>query len=153
MTDPDGEGEPQVLPPHALHLDPGVIDDFDRGGGVVTVPYVGRWNSELATFTTGVTRFTQGTALPMHFHNVEESVLILSGLAAAHIGDVHIELEPGEATWVPAGVPHRFLNRGTEEMSIYWIYGGRYVTRTIVATGQTFEHLSPQDRGGTRSSV
>ena len=54
----------------------------------------------------------------------------------------------GEATWVPAGVPHRFLNRGDSLMRIYWVYGGRDVTRTITATGETFEHLSESDRGG-----
>jgi len=53
-----------------------------------------------------------------------------------------------EATWVPAGVPHRFLNRGDEPMRIYWVYGGRDVTRTITATGETFVHLSEHDKGG-----
>jgi HTH-type transcriptional repressor of puuD len=27
------------------------------------------------------------------------------------------------------------------------VYGGREVTRTICATGETFEHLSERDRG------
>jgi LDH2 family malate/lactate/ureidoglycolate dehydrogenase len=35
---------------------------------------------------------------------------------------------------------------------ILWVYGGREVTRTIVATGETFEHLSEADRGATRGS-
>ena len=29
-------------------------------------------------------------------------------------------------------------------MRIYWVYGGRDVTRTIIATGETFEHPLPQ---------
>jgi HTH-type transcriptional regulator, repressor for puuD len=33
-------------------------------------------------------------------------------------------------------------------MSIYWVYGCRDVTRTIIATGETFEHLSESDGGG-----
>lgn len=33
-------------------------------------------------------------------------------------------------------------------MRIYWVYGGRDVTRTITATGEPFEHLSTKDRGG-----
>jgi hypothetical protein len=37
-------------------------------------------------------------------------------------------------------------------MRIYWVYGGRYVTRTICATGKTVEHLSDEDRGATSSS-
>jgi hypothetical protein len=53
---------------------------------------------------------------------------------------------------VPAGIPHRFLNRGDGPMRIYWVYGGRDVTRTITATGETFEHLSESDRGGLAAS-
>jgi HTH-type transcriptional repressor of puuD len=53
---------------------------------------------------------------------------------------------------VPAGVPHCFRNRGEGTMTIYWVYGGRDVTRTITATGETFEHLSESDRGAVPSA-
>ena len=116
--------------------------------GVATIPYIGKWNCATNLVTTGQTRFQVGTGLPLHSHNVEETVLILAGLATAQIGDDHVDLVPGQATWIPAGVPHRFFNRGDSVMSIYWVYGGRDVTRTITETGETFEHLSPNDRGG-----
>jgi HTH-type transcriptional regulator, repressor for puuD len=112
----------------------------------VTLPYVGSWNAEGNRVTTGITVFEPGTAIPLHTHNVEESVLVLEGEAAAVVGEDSFELEAGDATWVPAGVPHRFANRGRGRLRIYWVYGGREVTRTIVATGETFEHLSEADR-------
>jgi HTH-type transcriptional repressor of puuD len=127
------------------------IEPFDRGAGVVTLPYVGKWNTEENLVTTGITVFEPGTAIPLHTHNVEESVLILEGEATAAVGGDTFDLEAGDATWVPAGVPHRFANRGRGRMRIYWVYGGRQVTRTLVATGQTVEHLSEADRGATRS--
>ena len=139
---------PQPLPPSMI-LRPGQIEAFDRGGGAVTLPFVGRWNCETNTVTTGMTRFAVGSGIPLHTHNVEESVLVVSGEATAVIGDEAFDLVAGEATWVPAGVPHRFGNRGEREMTIYWVYGGRDVTRTIVATGETVEHLSDRDRGTT----
>ncbi|WP_260609095.1 hypothetical protein [Streptomyces sp. WAC 01325] len=37
----------------ALLIHPDEVARFDRGGGVATVPYVGRWNSDRATVTTG----------------------------------------------------------------------------------------------------
>ena len=132
----------------SLLIRPGEIEPFDRGNGVVTLPYVGRWNSEINRITTGQTVFAPGTGLPVHSHNVEESVLILEGDAIAEIDGAQFDLVAGDATWVPAGVPHRFLNRGTAPMRIYWVYGGRDVTRTMTATGETFEHLSENDRGG-----
>ncbi|MEU8750414.1 cupin domain-containing protein [Streptomyces chartreusis] len=132
----------------ALLIHPDEVARFDRGGGVATIPYVGKWNSDRATVTTGQTVFQTGTGLPLHSHNVEESVLILQGEATAEIAGEFFDLEAGQATWVPAGVPHRFFNRGEGVMRIYWVYGGRDVTRTITATGETFEHLSTHDRGG-----
>jgi 3-isopropylmalate dehydrogenase len=133
--------------PAPLVLRQAEIEPFDRGTGVRTLPYVGKWNAEGNKVTTGVTEFPVGAGIPLHTHNVEESVLILEGQATAVIGEDSFDLEPGDATWAPAGVPHRFANRGQGPMRIYWVYGGREVTRTICATGETFEHLSEQDRG------
>jgi 3-isopropylmalate dehydrogenase len=130
-----------------LVLRPAEIESFDRGTSVRTLPYVGKWNAEQNMITTGVTEFPPGGGIPLHTHNVEESVLILEGQATAIIGEDSFDLEPGDATWAPAGVPHRFANRGEGPMRIYWVYGGREVTRTICATGETFEHLSERDRG------
>jgi 3-isopropylmalate dehydrogenase len=130
-----------------LVLRPAEIEPFDRGTGVRTLPYVGKWNADQNKVTTGVTEFPVGAGIPLHTHNVEESVLILEGQATAVIGTDSFDLEPGDATWAPAGVPHRFANRGEGPMRIYWVYGGREVTRTICATGETVEHLSARDRG------
>jgi HTH-type transcriptional regulator, repressor for puuD len=134
-----------------LVLRSGGIEPFDRGAGVVTLPYVGKWNAEGNQVTSGITIFEPGTAIPLHTHNVEESVLLLQGEATAVVGEDSFDLEAGDATWVPSGVPHRFANRGQGLMRIYWVYGGRDVTRTICATGETVEHLSEADRGTTRS--
>ena len=131
-----------------LLIDPDDVVPFDRGNGVVTIPYVGKWNCAGNHVTTGQTQFAPGTGLPLHSHNVEETVLILEGDAVAEIGTQSFDLVAGQATWVPAGIPHRFHNRGEATMRIYWVYGGRDVTRTITATGQTVEHLSDSDRGG-----
>jgi quercetin dioxygenase-like cupin family protein len=122
---------------------------FDRGGGFSTVPYVGRWNSPDTTLTTGTTTFLPGRGLPLHTHNVEESVLVLSGRARVVAVDRTYDLAAGDATWVPAGVEHRVMNVSDGRLTIYWVYGGRDVTRTIVATGVTVEHLSDRDRGGS----
>jgi quercetin dioxygenase-like cupin family protein len=140
--------------PHepCMVLRPQSIAVFDRGAGVVTLPFVGKWNCETNRVTTGMTTFQPGTAIPLHSHNVEESVLVFRGEATATIDGEQFDLDTGEATWVPAGVSHCFANRGNGEMTIYWVYGGHDVTRTITATGQTFEHLSSSDRNATPAS-
>jgi HTH-type transcriptional regulator, repressor for puuD len=135
--------------PMVLH--PAEIELFDRGTGVKTIPLVGKWNADGNRITSGITIFAPGTGIPLHTHNVEESVMVLEGEATAVIGDNRFELEAEDVTWVPSAVPHCFTNRGQGLMRIYWVYGGRDVTRTIVATGETFEHLSESDRGATKA--
>jgi HTH-type transcriptional regulator, repressor for puuD len=138
-----------VGPPMVLRA--GELPRLERGPGVVTLPYVGRWNADGNQVTTGITELEPGTAIPLHTHNVEETVLVLDGLATAVVGEDSFDLEAGDGTWVPAGVPHRFANRGQGRLRIHWVYGGREVSRTIVATGETVEHLSEADRHATRS--
>ena len=133
----------------SLLLQPARIEPFDRGTGVATLPFVGKWNCDSNRITTGMTTFQVGTAIPLHTHNVEETVLVFEGEATAVIDDRRFDLFAGQATWVPAGVAHCFINRGATPMTIYWVYGGRDITRTICATGETFEHLSESDRGAT----
>ena len=104
--------EPTQPTPPSMVLRPDEIERFDRGNGVVTVPFVGKWNCETNTVTTGMTVFSPGTGIPLHSHNVEESVLVYEGEATAVVGDDEFDLVAGQATWVPAGVPHCFRNRG-----------------------------------------
>jgi hypothetical protein len=44
-----------------LLIRPESVRPFDRGNGVVTVPYVGKWNCETNRVTTGQTQFQPGT--------------------------------------------------------------------------------------------
>ena len=151
MSAGPGRSAGSPVPPSKV-LRPEEIERFDRGSGVVTLPFVGKWNTAGNRVTTGMTVFAPGTGIPLHSHNVEETVLVFAGEATAVIGEDEFDLVAGQATWVPAGVPHSFGNRGVDPMTIYWVYGGRDVTRTITATGETFEHLSDADRGATPAS-
>jgi quercetin dioxygenase-like cupin family protein len=121
------------------------VASIARGEGVSTKPLVGKWNTLAAALTTGVTSFAPGTVIPLHTHNVEETVMLLEGEATAVIDGKAYDLVAGDVTWVPAEVPHHFLNRGAGPMRIYWVYNGRDVLRTLVETGETFEHLSEAD--------
>lgn len=125
------------------------LQAFDRGSGVTTLAYIGSWNSDTTEVTTGITSFPPGTGIPLHTHNVDETVLILEGRVRVTLGEEQHVLGAGDSTQARAGVPHRFENAGDELMRIYWVYSGRFVTRTICATGETFVHLSDQDRGAT----
>jgi len=133
-------------------LRPNEIETFDRGTSVETIPLVGKWNTTGGKVTTGITVFEPGTAIPLHTHNVEETVTVLEGEATAVVGDDRHDLVAEDTTWIPSGVPHCFINRGRGRMRIYWVYGSRDVTRTICETRETIEHLSDRDRGALGGS-
>ncbi len=122
--------QPQVLVPEGLPVK-------DRGHGVVTTPLVtsGRGSRVMLN---GITRIAPGAAVPLHFHNCEESVVVLSGTGKAHINGKDYPVAPGVTSWIPPELPHCFINtEGTEPLVIFWTYASIDATRTVVATGVT----------------
>jgi mannose-6-phosphate isomerase-like protein (cupin superfamily) len=120
-------------------------DVFSRGNGVETIPLIGHLNAG-ARFTTGLTRFPAGASAPVHFHNCDEQVTIMQGIAEVQVDDTVDRLSVHDSTFIPSGHPHRFLNVGNEPLVILWIYDTPHVTRTFVESGVTVEHLSGGDK-------
>ncbi len=121
-----------------FHLDE--LTAVDRGNGITSYPLAsGDIGSE--HLLTGMTLFPVGGEIPLHTHSAEESVVILEGEAAVDVAGTRSFLRPFDATYVSAGVEHRFLNVGNGPMRILWIYGSNHTTRTFVETGATSGHL------------
>jgi mannose-6-phosphate isomerase-like protein (cupin superfamily) len=119
-------------------------DVRDRGRGVRTAHLVTAAVAR-AGFATGITEFAPGAALGLHFHDCDESVLVLEGTARFETRDATNELGPNDATFVPAGEPHRFANAGESTMRLFFVYGSSSPTRTMVDSGETFPIGSQQD--------
>ena len=121
----------------ATILHPAALKAYERGGGARTIPLVSaRLGAQ--SFINGITEFGPGAQIPWHFHNCEESVMLLEGRAVFDIGEAQHDLVAQDTTFIPAGIPHRFRNASdTEGMRILWIYGRVDATRTLVATGET----------------
>jgi len=116
---------------------PDDIRPRERGGGARTIPLVSR-ASGTTSFINGITEFQPGAAIPVHSHNCEESVILLEGDAIAEIDGRQHRLKPHDTTYIPANLPHRFINASENApMKILWIYASVDATRTIVETGDT----------------
>jgi putative monooxygenase len=118
----------------AAILRPDALPVNDRGNGARTIPLVTR-RCGSTSMINGITAFEPGAKIGVHFHNCEESVMILEGEAVAEIDGVRHHLKTGDTTWLPANVPHRFLNESNATMRIFWIYADVSATRTMVETG------------------
>jgi putative monooxygenase len=116
---------------------PDEIRPRERGGGARTIPLVSR-ASGTTSFINGITEFAPGAAIPLHRHNCEESVMLLEGNAVAEIDGERHALKPLDTTFIPANIPHRFINVSeTEPMKILWIYASVDANRTLIETGDT----------------
>jgi putative monooxygenase len=118
-------------------LRPAQIPARQRGGGASTIPLVSQQVGS-TEFLNGITIFGPGAAIPEHFHNCDESVMLLKGEAVAHIDGAAHRVGVGDTSFIPAGIHHNFENASdTDEMHIFWTYASVDATRTIVATGVT----------------
>jgi putative monooxygenase len=118
-------------------LRPSEIEPHERGGGARTIPLVTR-SIGSTSLLNGITEFGPNAAIALHTHNCEESVMVLEGEAIVEIDGVQHRMSATDTTWVPAEVPHRFINASaTDRMRIFWTYASVDATRTIVATGET----------------
>jgi putative monooxygenase len=118
-------------------LSPSKLPSHKRGGGASTTPLVTP-GLGATSFINGITTFEPSASIPLHFHNCDESVMVLSGEAIAEIDGVQHQLSALDTTFVPAGIPHRFINASeSEPMSILWTYAAIDANRTLVSTGET----------------
>ncbi|MBB4273624.1 cupin domain-containing protein [Rhizobium mongolense] len=128
-------------------LRPDEVKANDRGGGARTTPLVTR-KCGSTSMINGITFFEPGAEIALHKHNCEESVMVLDGGAIAEIDGIRHMLKPYDTTWIPADIPHRFINAShTNSMRIFWTYASVDATRTTIATGEEgaidSEHIRP----------
>ena len=128
-------------------LRPSALKAIERGGGARTIPLVSRGTGS-TSMLNGITEFAPGASIPLHSHNCEESVLVLEGECVAVMGDAEHRLGPHDTTFIPGGLPHRFINASvTHPAKIFWTYASVDATRTMIATGETHpisaEHPRP----------
>jgi putative monooxygenase len=126
-----------IQPAVGAILRPAELTPRDRGGGARTIPLVTR-KAGSTSLINGITAFDPGASIQMHKHNCEESVMVLDGEAIAEIDGVQHQLGANDTTWIPANIPHRFINASdTKPMRIFWTYATVNATRTMIETGET----------------
>lgn len=122
------------------------VELLDRGGGVTTIPLITHRSDDSALITTGISIYPEGKGAPLHVHNCDEQVTVLEGVGEVEIAGKVTPLQRWDSTYIPAGEPHAFRNTSSSPLAILWIYPTQNVTRTLLATGETIEHLSDRDQ-------
>lgn len=59
--------------------------------------------------------FEDGAEIDLHQHSQEQFGYVIQGSLEVTIGDECVLLQAGDAYFIPANVPHRFIARGVTE--------------------------------------
>ena len=106
------------------------------GGTFTTQMVIPKCGAE--SLLNGFTNIPPSAAIPLHYHNCEESVLIVQANATVEVDGEQFSASLGDVTWLPAKVPHRFINSSaSESLRIFWTYASITATRTLLGTGET----------------
>src|SRR6266487_1457014 len=65
-----------------------------------------------------ITETQPGGGPPLHVHECEEAHVLLEGKATYMIGDQRFTVEGPYVVKIPAGVPHTFVNAGTQPLRL-----------------------------------
>jgi mannose-6-phosphate isomerase-like protein (cupin superfamily) len=73
-----------------------------------------------------------GDRVLLHTHPVEESLMFLSGVGEATMGDETVEISAGVSLYFPPGLVHGFRNTGNTPMQVIIIFPVPYFAETII---------------------
>ena len=72
--------------------------------------------------SSGVAEFAVGAGAPVHYHDAEESVIVIEGEGLMVInGEEHVVI-PNDAAFISAGAHHSIANHGDRPFKISWTY-------------------------------
>jgi len=69
-------------------------------------------------------RAERGAAVPLHMHEVEETVVMFEGRIWVQLGEERRVIGPNDTVIIPPLTPHAWGTEGTKEARMMWVYGG-----------------------------
>ena len=106
-----------------------------QGAPGVTVSRMVTEETGATQLSSGITTFGPGSSNTTHFHNAEESVIVIEGEGTLILQGQEHHLKQYDAAFVTPGTHHRFINTGGVPFKISWAYATVHVSRTLVEDG------------------
>jgi quercetin dioxygenase-like cupin family protein len=107
------------------------IDHAERAPGVTVSGMVGA-DTGATQISSGITAFAPGCSNTTHYHNAEESVIVIEGQGILVINGEEHQVKPHDAAFITPGTHHRLINTGDQPFKIAWSYATVNVSRTLV---------------------
>jgi 2-keto-3-deoxy-L-rhamnonate aldolase RhmA/quercetin dioxygenase-like cupin family protein len=97
--------------------------------------FIDFFNSDLMPqieMSGGYGLFHPSGRLPAHFHDFDESICIISGVATCVVEGRRYQLQNCQTALQPRGRIHYFINESSKTMEMLWVYAGPRPERIIV---------------------
>lgn len=107
------------------------VKHLERAPGVTVSSMVGE-DSGATQISSGITTFAPGSSNTTHYHNAEESVIVIEGEGVMVIAGEEHHVMPNDAAFITPGTHHRIINTGDRPFRIAWSYATIHVSRTLV---------------------
>jgi len=103
------------------------LDYYYRSPGEFTHRLTGdQYGFQALSFIISETHPGGGPGL--HVHDTEEAHVLLAGTAEYRVGDKTFTVQAPYVARVPAGVPHTFINAGTEPFNLVAVFASNHPT-------------------------
>ncbi len=107
------------------------VSSVERAPGVTVASSVNK-ETGATEISSGITTFQAGTSNTTHYHNAEESVIVIEGEGILIINGQENHVRQYDAAFITPGAHHRLINPGDTPFKIAWSYATVDVTRTLV---------------------
>ena len=97
------------------------VEHESRRPGVILTSLVdGRSGS--TKISSGIAEFVVGASAPTHYHDAEETVIVLEGEGIMVLEGVQHRVKPNDGAFINAGAHHSIANGGDKAFKICWSY-------------------------------
>ena len=107
------------------------VSNLERAPGVTVASSVTK-EIGATEISSGITTFEAGRSNTTHYHNAEESVIVIEGEGILMINGQENHVRQYDAAFITPGTHHRLINTGSTTFKIAWSYATVDVTRTLV---------------------
>ena len=107
------------------------VERLQRAPGVTVAGFVTK-DVGATEISSGITSFDPGCSNTTHYHNAEESVIVIEGEGILMINGEENEVTVNDAAFITPGTHHRLINTGETPFRIAWSYATVDVSRTLV---------------------
>ena len=107
------------------------IEHLQRAPGVTVSGHITK-EFGATEISSGITSFDPGCSNTTHYHNAEESVIVIEGEGILLINGEENHVKVNDAAFITPGTHHRLINTGDTPFRIAWSYATVDVSRTLV---------------------